>query len=50
MSSSRTSDKSMASTATQPCFPYVDEDDSDNEPIKLEGGRKDGHPEMHNLP
>ena len=40
MSSSRTSDKSMASTTTQPCFPYIDEGDSDDEPIELEGGQR----------
>ena len=31
-------------------LPYNDEDDSDGEPIELEGGAKDGDPEMHNLP
>ena len=30
----------MASTTKQPCFPYNDEGDSDEEPIELEGGRR----------
>ena len=30
----------MASTATQPCSHIIDEGDSDDEPIELEGGRK----------
>ena len=31
-------------------LPYIDEDDLDGEPIKLERGMKDGDQETHNLP
>ena len=31
-------------------LPYNDKGDSDDEPIILEGGAKDGHPQVHNLP